>query len=281
MRRRLLSPRRVATATLALALPAAAAAQATLPINVPLKCEDGITRTITRCATNARGGEVCAWREEKNGQLIVERFNVRGQMDGWLMMCQVPPATAAPAASTAPPAPAARPAAAPPPVTGPAAVPLNPPYLAGFPEVSTVRREIAGTDPADGLARQIATLNYLPRLITRMQMAPGRPANSTTPDEQRLMATYAAASAQLSQLYAKTATPAQAQEVHRTIRDQLAKLADQATADRVRILYGGSVKPDNIAALMAEEDVDGGLVGGASLSAESFIRIVQLGLKAD
>ena len=241
MRRRLLSPRRVATATLALALPAAAAAQATLPINVPLKCEDGITRTITRCATNARGGEVCAWREEKNGQLIVERFNVRGQMDGWLMMCQVPPATAAPAASTAPPVPAARPAAAPPPVTGPAAVPLNPPYLAGFPEVSTVRREIAGTDPADGLARQIATLNYLPRLITRMQMAPGRPANSTTPDEQRLMATYAAASAQLSQLYAKTATPAQVTAFQQAVgRYEL----DQAQSDKMFALLAPATQAE-------------------------------------
>jgi triosephosphate isomerase len=73
----------------------------------------------------------------------------------------------------------------------------------------------------------------------------------------------------------KTATPAQAQEVHRTIREQLAKVADQNTADRVRILYGGSVKPDNIDSLMAEPDVDGALVGGASLVAEQFIRIVQ------
>ncbi len=73
----------------------------------------------------------------------------------------------------------------------------------------------------------------------------------------------------------KTATPAQAQDVHRTIREQLAKVADQHTADRVRILYGGSVKPDNIDSLMAEPDVDGALVGGASLVAEQFIRIVQ------
>jgi triosephosphate isomerase len=73
----------------------------------------------------------------------------------------------------------------------------------------------------------------------------------------------------------KTATPAQAQEVHRTIREQLAKLADQHTAERVRILYGGSVKPDNIDSLMAEPDIDGALVGGASLVAEQFIRIVR------
>jgi triosephosphate isomerase (TIM) len=74
----------------------------------------------------------------------------------------------------------------------------------------------------------------------------------------------------------RNATPAQAQEVHRFIRARLAsRFPDVAAA--VRILYGGSVKPDNIAVLMAEEDVDGGLVGGASLSAESFIRIVKEG----
>ena len=73
----------------------------------------------------------------------------------------------------------------------------------------------------------------------------------------------------------RTATPAQAQEVHRTIREQLAKLANRSTADRVRILYGGSVKPDNIDSLMAEPDIDGALVGGASLVAEQFIRIVR------
>ena len=73
----------------------------------------------------------------------------------------------------------------------------------------------------------------------------------------------------------RNATPAQAEEVHRFIRTRVATRAADVAA-RMRILYGGSVKPDNIAALMAEEDIDGGLVGGASLSAESFIRIVQL-----
>ena len=66
--------------------------------------------------------------------------------------------------------------------------------------------------------------------------------------------------------------------MHRFIRTRIAARAP-AVAPRLRILYGGSVKPDNIAALMAEADVDGGLVGGASLSAESFIRIVQVGRK--
>ncbi len=74
----------------------------------------------------------------------------------------------------------------------------------------------------------------------------------------------------------RNATPAQAEEVHRFIRTRVAARA-AALAPRMRILYGGSVKPDNIRALMAEEDVDGGLVGGASLSAESFIRIVKEG----
>jgi triosephosphate isomerase len=74
----------------------------------------------------------------------------------------------------------------------------------------------------------------------------------------------------------RNATPAQAQEVHHFIRTRLAMRAP-ALAPKLRILYGGSVKADNVRALMAEEDVDGGLVGGASLSAESFIRLVKEG----
>jgi len=72
-----------------------------------------------------------------------------------------------------------------------------------------------------------------------------------------------------------TATPGQAQEVHHAIRRQLVGLASETTAERVRILYGGSVKPDNIDALIAEPDIDGALVGGASLDAAAFSRIVQ------
>ena len=71
----------------------------------------------------------------------------------------------------------------------------------------------------------------------------------------------------------KTATPAQAQEVHAFLRGRLRQLWGGA-ADSVRILYGGSVKPDNIAALMANEDIDGALVGRASLSPEPFAKIV-------
>jgi len=72
----------------------------------------------------------------------------------------------------------------------------------------------------------------------------------------------------------RTATPDQAQEVHAAIRATLAAMADQTTADTVRILYGGSVKADNVDGLMAQADIDGALVGGASLQAESFARIV-------
>jgi triosephosphate isomerase len=72
----------------------------------------------------------------------------------------------------------------------------------------------------------------------------------------------------------RTAAPAQAQEVHATIRAVVAELADQAAAEVIRILYGGSVKPDNVDGLMAQPDIDGALVGGASLQADSFARIV-------
>ena len=72
----------------------------------------------------------------------------------------------------------------------------------------------------------------------------------------------------------KTATPEQAQEMHGVIRDAVRVSHGDSVADGLRILYGGSVKPDNIASLMAQADVDGALVGGASLEAESFAGIV-------
>jgi triosephosphate isomerase len=73
----------------------------------------------------------------------------------------------------------------------------------------------------------------------------------------------------------KTASPAQAQEAHAFIRQVAAQASSAAAAQAVRILYGGSVKPDNVAQLMAQPDVDGGLVGGASLDAASFAKIVR------
>jgi triosephosphate isomerase (TIM) len=70
----------------------------------------------------------------------------------------------------------------------------------------------------------------------------------------------------------KTATPEQAQEAHSRIREQLLALYGK-NADEICIIYGGSVTPDNIDPLMALQDVDGALVGGASLKAASFARI--------
>jgi len=72
----------------------------------------------------------------------------------------------------------------------------------------------------------------------------------------------------------KTATPEQAQEMHGYIRRKVGESHGTSVADAIRILYGGSVKSDNIKELMAQPDVDGALVGGASLEAESFAKIV-------
>ena len=73
----------------------------------------------------------------------------------------------------------------------------------------------------------------------------------------------------------KTATPQQAQEVHSFIRKKLSEIIGSNEADGMRILYGGSVKPESIKGLMAQPDIDGGLVGGACLKAEQFAQIVQ------
>ena len=75
----------------------------------------------------------------------------------------------------------------------------------------------------------------------------------------------------------EVATPADAQEVCGAIRARLAELYDGEVASAVRILYGGSVKSDNIAGIMAEADVDGALVGGASLDAAEFVKICRFG----
>ena len=72
----------------------------------------------------------------------------------------------------------------------------------------------------------------------------------------------------------KTATPEQAQAVHAFIRRTCSEL-DATIASQLRLLYGGSVKPDNAATLFAQEDIDGGLIGGAALNVDSFIAIAQ------
>lgn len=73
----------------------------------------------------------------------------------------------------------------------------------------------------------------------------------------------------------KTATPVQAEEAHIFIRKTLAKMFGPDVSDKIRILYGGSVKPDNISELMSQQNIDGALVGGASLEADSFSKLVK------
>jgi triosephosphate isomerase (TIM) len=78
----------------------------------------------------------------------------------------------------------------------------------------------------------------------------------------------------------RTASPAQAEEVHAFLRSSLAELFDQSVADKTRILYGGSVKPENTEDLMREPNIDGALIGGASLDPHSFARIIRATEKA-
>ena len=73
----------------------------------------------------------------------------------------------------------------------------------------------------------------------------------------------------------KTATPEQAEEVHRFIRGKIEKLYSREVSEEIRIQYGGSVTPENVKGLMNQPDIDGALVGGASLKAESFSKIVR------
>lgn len=77
----------------------------------------------------------------------------------------------------------------------------------------------------------------------------------------------------------KTATPEQAQEVHAFVRKMLAEILGPV-ADKIRILYGGSMKPSNADELLAKPDIDGGLIGGAALVASDFLALVESGVKA-
>jgi triosephosphate isomerase len=74
----------------------------------------------------------------------------------------------------------------------------------------------------------------------------------------------------------KTATPEMAQEVHAFIRGELARLLGKSESNRIRILYGGSMKPENASDLLDQPDIDGGLIGGASLKAKSFVDLVEI-----
>lgn len=74
----------------------------------------------------------------------------------------------------------------------------------------------------------------------------------------------------------ETATPEQAEEMHKVIRQNIAQLYSEVTADTVQILYGGSMKPANAVELLSQPNVDGGLIGGAALKAESFVEIIEI-----
>lgn len=76
----------------------------------------------------------------------------------------------------------------------------------------------------------------------------------------------------------RTATPAQAQEVHALIRRTLAEISNGDIANGIRIQYGGSMKPENAKELMSQPDIDGGLIGGAALKADSFAAIIKAGV---
>jgi hypothetical protein len=197
---------RVVTFVGCLVVPALASAQEPLQFNVPYSCQDGYTRIISRCEKNARGGEVCFWREGKNGQFDSERYTVRAQMD-WSTTCKAPPAQPPAAPRPAAQSPAAPQATAPPmPVARPGQ-PLNPAYLGGMPSPDAVKQRIQGSNAVDTLARQVAVLNRLPRLITdRMRLAPERKFD-LTPDEIQVANAYSLTSYQLSQEYTKSATP--------------------------------------------------------------------------
>ena len=75
----------------------------------------------------------------------------------------------------------------------------------------------------------------------------------------------------------KTATPEMAQETHKEVRNVLAEMFGKEVADKMIIQYGGSMKPENAKDLLSQEDIDGGLVGGASLKADSFFEIIKAG----
>src|SRR5882672_2700391 len=183
-------------------------AQEPLQFNVPYHCTDGTDKIITRCQSNARG-EVCFWRVEKNGQLVVEVFNIRSQMDGWLKICKVDAKALAPAAApaTSSATSSATKAVLP---TGP----LNPPYLSGMPAIDKIKREIQGKDPTDTLARQVAVFNEMP-LVTQRFLIADRHRYDATPDEQRVCGQYLLAAKELEDSYKKTHTSAEAQEFFR------------------------------------------------------------------
>jgi len=109
--------------------------------------------------------------------------------------------------------------------------------------------------------------------VVKLQLSAGL-RDVKLPDPERLVIAYEPVWAIGT---GRTATPEQAQEVHAFLRSELTVLSPKGFSDRVRILYGGSVKPDNARSLMACKDIGGGLVGGASLRADEFLGLIREG----
>ncbi len=150
------------------------------------------------------------------------------------------------------------------------------------------RRHIFGESDAMVNRRLLAALNFglQPILCVGEQLADRDQGNTFAVVENQLRAGLeGVSSTQLDQVVVayepvwaigtgKTATKEQAQEVHAFIREKIETLYEKNLAGEIRILYGGSVKPSNVDALMGQADIDGALVGGAALDAESFDRII-------
>jgi hypothetical protein len=192
--------------------PSAAVAQEALQFNVPYHCPDGTDKVITQCKPWGKG-EVCYWRNEKNGQVINEQYNVRPQMDGWLRECKVkaastPAATsatsAAKQASTQPP-----PSTLTPTPTGRVAAGLNPAYLNDMPSADTVKKLIQGSDPTDTMERQVAVFNLLKARIQR-HVVTDRSRYGNTPDEDKVTYAYSLAAYEIEEGYKKTHTKEEA-----------------------------------------------------------------------
>jgi hypothetical protein len=221
--RPLLDPGRVAGTFVGavVVLVAALFAQEAVQISVPYRCSDGATRTITRCQATPQG-DSCAWREERNGQLIAERTGTRAQVDSWIKACTAPPAKAKPPSSQgAPPT-------------------LDPSYLNGMPSVEKVKRDIHGGTPAEAVARQVAILEFLPYIIINMQTVPSRPYGSGTMDEARVSMLYNQAAEDLRKRFKQSATPDEAKQFDQlmgqytkdlTIRDLMFTLFTPAFLD--------------------------------------------------
>ena len=159
------------------------AAQEPLQFNVPYRCADGTVYIIQRCAKNARGGEMCAWREEKNGQLVVEAVSVRTQMYGRLKPC--PPDGAA--RGVTPAAQSARPANG----------PLNPPYLSEMPSVDRVMTAMKTADPRETALRQMGAFYELMEIIKTLSGP--REFRGFMPDETRILEEYSVAQYKVGQ----------------------------------------------------------------------------------